>query len=355
MPNCFAYLRAMRIDVICPDGPIATRGNRASALRIANLLRANHEVRVASQPSKRPADACIALHAGRSAAAIQSYAAASPHGRLVVLLTGTDVYGDRAFTEDVQRSLRLAWRIVAAQPLALARLERELRAKARAIPKSATIPGSVTALARSTRPQDVKEVVALSHLRHEKDPLLLARAMKLLPSDCELVARHLGAALDERLADAAAASQNARWRWVGPKSRSGALRRLARARALVLTSRVEGAPNVIAEAAALGRPILATRIAGVIGMLGEDHPGLFPVGDARALARLLQRLSRDAAFVQQLAARSRMLARAWTAASERAAWERLLRERPPEVFALSAVPFPGANNRTRPSRGSTRR
>jgi hypothetical protein len=86
----------MRIDVICPEGPIATRGNRASALRIARLLRERHDVRVAAKLGKRPGDACIALHAGRSAGAIVDYAARAPHGLLVVLLTGTDVYGDRA-------------------------------------------------------------------------------------------------------------------------------------------------------------------------------------------------------------------------------------------------------------------
>ncbi|MEY4829084.1 MAG: hypothetical protein RLZZ562_880 [Planctomycetota bacterium] len=344
----------MRIDVICPEGPIATRGNRASALRIARLLRERHDVRVAAKLGKRPGDACIALHAGRSAGAIVDYAARAPHGRLVVLLTGTDVYGDRALSPDVMRSLQLAWRIVAAQPLAFARIDRDLRDKARAIPKSATVPPAAAEASRSATPSACLEVVALSHLRAEKDPLLLARAMDLLPSTSSLRAVHLGGALDDRSAKAAHAAHSERWQWIGPRPRSSALLRLARARALVLTSRVEGAPNVIAEAAALGRPILATAIDGVIGMLGDSHPGLFPVGDARALARLLTRLEHDEAFVRALATKSRQLARAWTPRAEQAAWERLLREPEPEIYSLSAAPSLAASSRRPRSRGSAR-
>jgi hypothetical protein len=35
-------------------------------------------------------------------------------------------------------------------------------------------------------------------------------------------------------------------------------------------------------------------------MLGEDYPGLFPVGDARALADMLIRFRHDAEFVKLL-------------------------------------------------------
>jgi len=201
----------MRIDVICPEGPIATRGNRASALRIARLLRERHDVRVAAKLGKRPGDACIALHAGRSADAIVDYAARAPHGRLVVLLTGTDVYGDRAFTADVMRSLRLAWRIVSAQPLAFARIDPDLRDKARAIPKSATVPNAAADAARNATPSECLEVVALSHLRAEKDPLLLARAMDDAPDHRRVLIQLLREEGDAQRLRAALTAAAERW------------------------------------------------------------------------------------------------------------------------------------------------
>lgn len=80
------------------------------------------------------------------------------------------------------------------------------------------------------------------------------------------------------------------------------------------------------EAAALGVPILATRVAGNVGLLGPSHPGLFPAGDAAALARLLLRCERDEAFMRRLRASSRTLALATTPRREREAWRALLSE-----------------------------
>ncbi len=177
------------------------------------------------------------------------------------------------------------------------------------------------------------EVVALSHLRAVKDPLLLPQALQRLDSQLVLTAVHLGGSLDPHLADAARAielsSPSTRWRWLGERTRCAALRRLARARALVLTSRQEGGPSVLAEAALLGRPILATRVGGAVGMLGQEHPGLYNVGDSQGLAALLTRLATDTAWVEDMAAHSRALAARFDPLLEQQLWEQLLREPPP--------------------------
>jgi glycosyltransferase involved in cell wall biosynthesis len=69
---------------------------------------------------------------------------------------------------------------------------------------------------------------------------------------------------------------------------------LARARALVLSSRREGLSNVLVEAMALGTPVAATDCpGGVRDLLAQGTLGpLTPVGDAEALARSISRLLR---------------------------------------------------------------
>ena len=58
---------------------------------------------------------------------------------------------------------------------------------------------------------------------------------------------------------------------------------------LIAPSRMEGGALVLAEAVAVGLPIVASRIPGHLGILGEQHPGWFEPGDPEDLAARLQR------------------------------------------------------------------
>jgi glycosyltransferase involved in cell wall biosynthesis len=66
---------------------------------------------------------------------------------------------------------------------------------------------------------------------------------------------------------------------------------------MVISSRMEGGANVVCEALRIGVPVLASRIPGNVGLLGENYAGYFPVGDARSLARLLEK---DKSFYERL-------------------------------------------------------
>jgi glycosyltransferase involved in cell wall biosynthesis len=98
---------------------------------------------------------------------------------------------------------------------------------------------------------------------------------------------------------------------------------LRTARAFVLASRSEGSPGAVVEAIVQHVPVLASDIAAHRGLLGADWPGLFPVGDAAALAERLRRLVEDAAWERDLAARAAALAPGFAPARERADWARL--------------------------------
>jgi hypothetical protein len=49
-------------------------------------------------------------------------------------------------------------------------------------------------------------------------------------------------------------------------------------------------------------PVLASRISGNVGLLGDGYPGYFALADERALARLIRRAATDADFYRSLKA-----------------------------------------------------
>ena len=73
-----------------------------------------------------------------------------------------------------------------------------------------------------------------------------------------------------------------------------------------------------------GVPPLATDIPGSRGLLGDDYPGYYPVGDAEALAGLLVRAESDPAFMAELRQHCRRLQPLFASSSEQAAWRDLL-------------------------------
>ncbi len=100
----------------------------------------------------------------------------------------------------------------------------------------------------------------------------------------------------------------ARVHWAGAVMPSQVARYLAEAHALVLPSAAEGRPNVVIEAMAAARAVLATRIEGVTELLGESERGLlFEVGDHAGLARHIERLWQQ----PDLAGRLGQAARDW--------------------------------------------
>jgi glycosyltransferase involved in cell wall biosynthesis len=70
---------------------------------------------------------------------------------------------------------------------------------------------------------------------------------------------------------------------------------------MVISSKQEGGANVVSEAIVAGVPIIASDIDGNVGLLGEGYPGYFPLGDERALARVLWRSETDPTFLPSLA------------------------------------------------------
>ena len=288
-----------RVCIVSPALAAANNGNWHTAARWQAFLAPLADVDIRAVGAEDDAaDLLIALHARRAAPSIARWRARRPEAPLVLVLTGTDLYRDLEVDADARHSLECASRIVVLQEAALARLDRASRARAQAIVQSAPS-------LRATHGRRDADLVAVGHLREEKDPGTLLRAARLLASDASSpTIAHVGAALDEGLAQDARATMAAcpAYRWLGALDHAAARRTIARARALVHPSRIEGGANVVVEAVRSGVPVLASRIDGNVGLLGADYDGTFPVGDAHALAALIRRFLADDAFAGHLRA-----------------------------------------------------
>ena len=279
---------ALKVAIASPALSRENNGNWQTARRWSLFLRDAYQVEVlrewdASMPAP---DLLIALHARRSAASVTAFAQT---GRPVVLvLTGTDLYRDIAKDADAQRSLELASHLVLLQAAGLKLLPAHLQARASVIYQSAPM----LAPCPFPRVRRFYDIGMVGHLRQEKDPLTFIRAASLVAEPrARLV--HIGNALDPALGEAATSAKGPHYQWLGGMPHAEARQRLKRCHAMAITSVMEGGANVIIEAVTSGVPVLASDIDGNRGMLGDDYPGYFPVGDAAALARMIDRSIAD--------------------------------------------------------------
>ncbi|HJO26534.1 MAG: glycosyl transferase family 1 [Planctomycetes bacterium] len=333
----------MRILIATPAPPGSRRGNRVTAERWATLLEElGHGVVLCggdALPAQADAELLIALHARAAHGALMEFRRRFPARPTIVALAGTDLYVDGAADPRVAQSLAAAQGIVMLQERAREALTPEEAQRAVVIEQScAGLSRDAAALDSLVPTPTAGDLLLVGHLRPVKDPFLALEALEALEkaegseamersnSRTPLRLVHLGAALDDEMARRAEerSANCSCYQWLGERSREETLLRMAHCHALLLTSKEEGGANAITEGVACGAPIIATDNAGTRGQLGDEHPGLFPVGGVGSLVRLLRRLASDAEFVQELRRATARLAPRVDPARERAAWARLL-------------------------------
>ena len=323
-----------QVVIVSPALRDANNGNWQTARRWQRHLAGVCRVRISKTwpDEQATGDAVmIALHARRSAEAIAAWSAAHAQRGLAVVLTGTDLYRDIVSDAAAQRSLALAQALVVLQECAPQALPEAVRGKARVIFQSTT---ARQPLARSSRHL---RALMVGHLREEKSPQTLFSAARRLAGRRDMFIDHIGEALDPALGDAARATMAAvpNYRWLGGLPHEAVRRRIQRAHLLIHARRLEGGAHVIMEAATSGTPVLASAVAGNIGMLGADYAGYFPCDDVEALVALLLRCREsdttpgaDAApgenLLQRLTAQCRERAPLFAPARERAELRRLV-------------------------------
>lgn len=242
----------------------------------------------------------IALHAYRSHQSIVAFKKQYPDRPVVLILTGTDLYRDIANHNEVTQSMEIADQLVVLQSAAIDSVPARLRHKVQVINQSVEIDIDIDNRDSTTKDDFVVSIIG--HLREEKDPFCVVRSLLLLPADSKITVTHLGQAMNSQMKDLAD-NFNAtidRYQWLGEVSHADALKALSQSRLMVISSRMEGGAHVVSEAIALGIPVIASDIPGNRGLLGEDYPAYYPVGDEAALAALLYRAENTPTFYASL-------------------------------------------------------
>lgn len=298
----------------------ANNGNWQTAQRWARLLRPAYRVAITDRWQGGDESLLIALHARRSADAVQAWRTAHPKRPLVLVLTGTDLYRDIGVDAQARHSLDLADALVVLNELGARSLPRALQAKARVVLQSCSLRQTLTHTPRHLR------ALMVGHLRDEKDPRTYWRAAQRLTGRADILLDHIGAALDPALgAEAAAlAARQPQFRWWASQPHAETRRRIQAAHVLVHASRMEGGAHVVMEAIRSGTPVLASRIDGNLGLLGRGYEGVFDPGDDAALAALLTRARDDPAMLPRLAAQLAPRAALFDPSAERAALHQIV-------------------------------
>jgi putative glycosyltransferase (TIGR04348 family) len=283
-----------------------------------------HRVTISESSDGTGADMMVAVHAWRSARSIRAFSDRFPGRPLVVLLAGTDIYRfQHSHPDETLESMDRATVLVCLHDRVHRAIPAWFGSKLRVIRQSALpLAGPRTPSKRHF------DICVVGHLRDEKDPLRAAFAARLLPPASRLRVIQLGKARDEGWARRAKneMAQNARFLWKGDVRGGEVRRRYARSHAMVISSLMEGGANVVSEAVVAGLPVVASRIDGNLGLLGEDYAGYFPAQDTEALAALLHRAETEPDFRARLATQCRAKRSLFMPEREKDAWRRLLAE-----------------------------
>jgi putative glycosyltransferase (TIGR04348 family) len=286
-----------RIEIVTPAPSGSLHGNRVTANRWQGFLRSlGYRVRITESWSCKKADLLIALHAYRSHTSIRDFKLNYPNRPLILILTGTDIYRDMINHPEVHQSMALADALVVLQAEAIRRIPVKWRHKVTVIHQS------VAPIPKQQKPTDQFRVSVIGHLRPEKDPFCIVRALPYLHTNSKIRIQHIGMAMSGKMEKAALQHSNQydQYSWCGQQSHLTTLKNLARSHIMVISSHMEGGAHVVSEAIAAGVPVLASKIPGNLGLLGKKYLGYFSVGDEKALAKLLRRAETDQSFYKKL-------------------------------------------------------
>ena len=313
----------MRIIQVTPSAQSSKSGNLNTAKSCAHIfLSLGHSVSTITDYDDRSADMMVAIHAWRSARAIERFKALYPEKPLVVCLAGTDINEFiHSHPKPTLKSMELADAMVCLHDLVKEITPISLQSKLHVIFQSAK------PLIGPRRFSDRNfNICVISHLREIKDPMRTALAVRTVPNQSKIKVTHLGMAHDGRSAAKAIREmeQNPRYVWKGEVLGWQVRQELKRSHLMVISSRAEGGANVISEAVVAGVPVIASKIDGNVGLLGKNYRGYYPVGNTRELRKVILKAEKDKVFFQSLTKQCNSIKSKFTAEREQKSWAELI-------------------------------
>lgn len=339
----------MKLLFLDPALANRTSGNQTTSLRISEYWQSlGHEVQsvsVRGTPLEREhlkdlirtSDLILALHSGHCHEVLELWREMGKPIPLIFLVSGTDLFepllNTRTFSADFISACEDAHSIVTfAQGFdrLFSSFGKECWAE-----KNQTIFQGASPVSWKMADHDPRHAVVIGHLRFIKDPWISVRALEILQSSLRAVGpgfqiQHFGTSLDpgteEEIRNAQKRFPGPDWKWESRGAVTGKEIRavMSSAPLLIQPSIHEGGANVVGEFLVSGLPIIASNAPGNVGLLGEDWPGLFGVGDDQGLADLLQQWLESEEFRKRLFVASSELSQQHDRVHEKVAWERLL-------------------------------
>lgn len=315
----------MKITIVTPLQLGKKSGNSISAIRWAKILRdLGHSVSICNEYRNENTDLMIALNAYRSASSISTFKEKNPRKPLIVVLTGTDIYKFiHSHQKETVKSIEIADKLLVLNALAYKAIPKDQRNKVFLIFESAKFP------TKERRPNKrFFDICIIGHLRDEKDSLLTAKAVRMLPESSKIRVHHYGKAHTEEWAEKARLemTNNKRYTWFGEVAHWKVRQALSKCNLMVLSSKMEGGPNSLSEAVVTGVPVITTDIDGCKGVLGEEYQGYFPVGDRKTLRDLLIKAESDPIYLNELENYVLTIASQLSPEVEKERWKKLMSE-----------------------------
>jgi glycosyltransferase involved in cell wall biosynthesis len=294
------------------------KGNSITAKRIASLLSSAGHIAEAINTDMPPAaDVMIALHATKALAASRRFKTQSPNSKLIIYLTGTDLYKDQPTNNpEFFEALSLADTLVISQPASLDSIPNCYKAKTSLVPASVLLPA-----VQHVSPPPSPSIALVGHLRPVKNPFLMNQALAQL-SALDVHAYTLGAALEPNMINEVNRWQkeDSRFKWLDDVAHAKTLSWMSQVNFTLNTSHSEGGSNAVTESIMLGTPVLASSIEGNVGLLGRNYLGYFEPGCSEELAKLINRALTDQDFSNDLALQIKELQPRFSAQKETDGW-----------------------------------
>ncbi len=158
----------MRVLISCPYPLDSNHGNSVSARRLKGIMNEmGYSATAQFGWDGSPADVLIALHAVRSAEVVSRFRKTYPRGKVIVVLTGTDLYQDLLDCSSVgHQTLRISDILVMTQEASLEGFSEVVRAKAIVLRKSVELP-----LIQFARRTEFPTLVTVGHMRDKRSIL----------------------------------------------------------------------------------------------------------------------------------------------------------------------------------------